>query len=227
VDVSTDGSLYLITEYVSGETLSSRLKRDALGVGEAARLGQILAEALAAAHAKGVVHRDVKPQNVMLTSNAPGVKLLDFGISKTGDAIFESRLTEPGQILGTPAYMAPEQFKNPSGVTSACDVYSLGLLVYEAIAGRGPFEIDNALQAIAAHTLDDPPPLDELVPAAPKEMSDLIGSCLAKDPTLRPTAARVAEVLAHIGDELGAPDATELAPPASTLTAPSHRAGGT
>jgi len=101
-----------------------------------------------------------KPHNIMLTSIAPGVKLLDFGISKTADGIWSSAVTATGQILGSPAYMAPEQFKNSSSVTSACDVYSLGLVLYEVLVGRGPFVFHDLLAAMAAHTLEDPPLAD-------------------------------------------------------------------
>ncbi|MGZ3408080.1 MAG: serine/threonine-protein kinase, partial [Polyangia bacterium] len=109
VDVSDDGLLFQVQELVVGETLTRRLGLP-WPPGEAARLGAVLAEALAAAHAEGVVHRDVKPDNVMLTTTAPGLKLLDFGIAKLYDAVSLGReTTHAGVILGTPAYMAPEQ----------------------------------------------------------------------------------------------------------------------
>jgi serine/threonine-protein kinase len=217
VDVSADGSLYLLTEYVSGETLSSRIRRCVLSPGEAARLGQVLAAALAAAHATGVVHRDIKPHNIMLTSTPPGVKLLDFGISKTAEPVWNSTVTATGQLLGSPAYMAPEQFKDSSTVTAACDVYSTGLVIFEAVAGQRPFSFDDVLQAMAAHTLEEPPFLADVVQSVPRAMSDLVAACLVKDPNKRPTAAELSERLGRIADELGAPEATDFAPPASLV----------
>ena len=228
VDVSADGSLYLLTEFVRGETLSVRLDRgDVFDPGAAARVGQVLAEALAAAHGRDVVHRDVKPHNVMLTTNEPGVKLLDFGISKTANEVARTALTATGQILGTPAYMAPEQFADPGNVTAAADIYSLGLLVYACVAGRGPFVFDNPLQAIAAHTLDDAPPLAEQADQVPEALSELVSRCLAKHPSHRPSASEVAGALRQIADELDAPKAVEIAPRSEPPVPGSSPAGAT
>ncbi|MGZ3443026.1 MAG: protein kinase domain-containing protein, partial [Polyangia bacterium] len=125
VDVSDDGLLFQVQELVVGETLTRRLGLP-WPPGEAARLGAVLAEALAAAHAEGVVHRDVKPDNVMLTTTAPGLKLLDFGIAKLYDAVTGAEdTTRAGLILGTPAYMAPEQVAGSKDVTDRADVYSV------------------------------------------------------------------------------------------------------
>ena len=145
----------------------------------------------------------------MLTREEPGVKLLDFGISKSSDDLFETAMTASGQVVGTPAYMAPEQLtgKDLSGAT---DVYSLGLLVYEAASGSGPFEFSSAQEAFAAHAIDEPEELSKRVPNVPAEMSDLVARCLAKNPADRPAASEVARILGHIADTLGAPRATEL-----------------
>src|SRR5262249_182943 len=126
VDVSDDGLLFQIQELVEGKTLTQKLGKP-WAPADAARLVSVLCHALAAAHAQGVVHRDVKPDNVMLTANAPGLKLLDFGIAKLYDAVSQGEdATRTGIVLGTPSYMAPEQVGAGGDITDRTDVYSVG-----------------------------------------------------------------------------------------------------
>src|SRR5262249_36488774 len=143
-------------ELVEGVSLDACLARGGpLSPFVAARLVAVLADALATAHEARLVHRDVKPSNVLLTREAPGLKLLDFGISKVWDAGGAGGGTE-GRILGTPEFMSPEQVNDPSNVGDRADVYALGLMLYLAIAGRLPFEVQERRAWLMAHTTRAP-----------------------------------------------------------------------
>ncbi|HEX5198328.1 serine/threonine-protein kinase [Paractinoplanes rhizophilus] len=190
---------YVVMELVDGCSLADRLAAGgALPWPEAVSVGARVAAALAAAHADGIVHRDVKPANVMVTSG--GVKLVDFGISAAvGD------LDGPGgELLGTPAYLAPERVEG-SPVRPATDVYALGLLLYVAIAGRMPWDASTATQMLKAHVYTDPAPLPK-VPGLPSEVGRILSRCLAKRPGDRPSAAEVRRAL----DETAADDGPTL-----------------
>jgi hypothetical protein len=167
-----DGTPYIVMELLDGETLADRLGRGPLPPAEAATVCGQIAAALAAAHAAGLVHRDVKPANVCLTRD--GVKVLDFGIAARG---------ESGPALGTPAYLAPEQLGR-APVTPAADVFALGVVLFEALTGRRPYAEGGGRS--------EPPPLP---PGTPAELADLTTRCLAADPAARPTAAAVAAAL--------------------------------
>jgi serine/threonine-protein kinase len=148
-----------------------------------------VASALATAHARGLVHRDITPANVMLT--AAGAKVVDFGIS----AVVGQRDAAPdGSLLGTPAYLAPERLGGAS-VSPATDVYALGLLLYRALTGRLPWPAENTAEALRAHLYADPEPVPDL-PGLPPGVADLCLRCLAKSPADRPGAAEVARALA-------------------------------
>jgi serine/threonine-protein kinase len=187
-----DGQPYLVMELVLGETLASRLAREGqLPSEEARRIGAGVAEALQAAHEGGVVHRDVKPANIMLTPEG-GVKVMDFGIAA---AAADGRMTGTGQVLGTPAYMAPEQASG-KGATPASDVYALGVVLYEMIAGRPPFAGETALAVASAHLHRDPEQLQSVAPDADPEVVQAVNNAMAKDPADRPaTAAALAAML--------------------------------
>ena len=181
---------------------------------------------LAAAHAAEVVHRDVKPANILLVDTGAGLKLLDFGISKIRAARGEHpTLTKEGLVVGTPAFMAPEQITEPARVRDRTDVYAAAMVVYHALAGRSPFGATSAPFLLAAHVAVDPEPLASLVPDAPSALVTLIHAALSKNPDERPTAAELAEGLHAIADGLGtAPlpalvTALELAPPRSPRAA--------
>ena len=208
VDVTRDGRLYQVQELVDGRTLDAwtDLERT-LPPTVVARLGATLADALAAAHAEGVVHRDVKPQNVMLTREAPGVRLLDFGLAKLRRSLVSSDLTEAGAVVGTPQFLAPEQITAPATVGGAADVYALGMVLYLAAAGRFPFDAAAPLAWLHAHTHATPRSLDASVPT---ELAAAIMSCLAKPPAERPTAPALAAALTAAAVGLGAGPLEEL-----------------
>jgi len=180
-----------------------------------ARFGAQLADALAAAHAAGVVHRDVKPGNVMVTRDRAGVRLLDFGISKLQDlAPSEAERTRTHAILGTPAYMVPEQVTASSAVTDRCDVHAAGTILFELLAGRRPFIADTTMALAAMRVLGDAPSLQALVQR-----------CLARSPADRPSAAELARSLEAQADALGdrgasLVDAAGEAPAARVSVAP-------
>jgi eukaryotic-like serine/threonine-protein kinase len=162
---SADGQLYLVMELLSGHTLADELKQGALTPARARFIACAILRGLEAAHARGVVHRDLKPENVFITPR-PGqddaVKLLDFGIARMrqpGNDV-EQRLTKDGVIMGTPLYMAPEQLRSERDVDARADLYAVGVLLYEMLAGRPPYD-GRTFGVIAYQVLDGkPPPLD-------------------------------------------------------------------
>ncbi|MCY1137734.1 serine/threonine-protein kinase [Actinoplanes sp. Pm04-4] len=181
---------YVVMELNDGESVSARIVRQGpLPWRDAVTVAVEVASALATAHARGVVHRDVTPANVMLTGG--GAKVVDFGIS----AIVGQRDAAPdGSLLGTPAYLAPERLGGAQ-VSTATDVYALGLLLYRTLCGRHPWPADNTAEALRAHLYADPDPLPA-IPGLPPSVAELALRCLAKDPADRPGAAEVAHDLA-------------------------------
>ena len=179
---------YYVMPYVQGETLRQRLDRARIHFAEASALLADVAKALGAAHDVALVHRDVKPDNILLCGGAAVVA--DFGIAhamhdaRVGTA--DSRLTTHRTSLGTPAYLAPEQAVGDE-IDARADVYSWGVVGYEMIAGHHPFPAANTTQKlIAAHIAQRPKPLSPIAAAAPPWFCDLLMSCLAKDPAGRP-----------------------------------------
>jgi serine/threonine-protein kinase len=192
VGVSAQGEPFLVMEYLEGESLSTMLSRTGpLDLAAACGILEPVLQALSAAHDKGIVHRDLKPENIFLVrqqSGAPIVKLIDFGISKitrTGD---HTRLTQTGSLLGTPAYMAPEQAKGVD-IDARTDVYAIGVLLYEMLTGELPFGGDNYNQLLLAVMTEPPRPPSEANPGSPDVAEELVLRLLAKDPADRPQGA--------------------------------------
>ncbi|MFG3556462.1 serine/threonine-protein kinase [Micromonospora sp. NPDC047557] len=198
---------YVVMELVDGGSLASRLGREVrLPWREAVTIGAEVSSALATAHARGVVHRDVTPGNVMLTST--GVKVVDFGISAL---VGESEKGPDGTLLGTPAYLAPERLDNGQ-VSPATDVYAVGLLLYRMLTGRLPWEANTTTQMLRAHMYSDPDPMPA-VPGLPDAVTDLVRRCLAKRPADRPTTAELARTLAEAAGMLAAVPVSPAAGP--------------
>ncbi len=205
VDVLPDGRPYMVMEYLEGETLHvATYRRGPLSIEEAVDIAMQLLAALAEAHAVGIVHRDLKPPNVFLAKAAGGsslVKVLDFGVSKVGAEHGGDRpLTRTGAVLGTFAYMAPEQLRDAKRVDGRADLWSVGHMIYEAFTKQTPFgPITSPL--IATAILKNPPlPLQQLRPDLPPGLVAVIMKCLEKDPDRRwDTALEVAEALAPFG----------------------------
>lgn len=178
-----EGSAYLVMELVPGEALSTIIERERFLSPE--RVLDIVAQtasALHAAHQAGLVHRDVKPGNLLITPDGR-VKITDFGIARAVDQV---PLTATGQVMGTVQYLSPEQASGKSA-TALTDIYSLGIVAYEALAGKRPFAGESQVAIAMAHIKNPPPPLPESIPLA---VRNLILACLAKKPERRPTSAR-------------------------------------
>jgi hypothetical protein len=182
---------FVVMELLSGRSLQQRLKRGQLSVELSLRVCAETASALAAAHAHNVVHRDVKPANVMLT--ASGAKVVDFGLAAIAGERDYTDGTE--MMLGTPAYLAPERLAGQP-VVAATDVYALGLLLYRMLSGRLPWSTETTTQMLDAHAYREPPPLPR-IPGVPRVVTDLVHRCLTKDPAARPSSREVTVTLAH------------------------------
>jgi tetratricopeptide (TPR) repeat protein len=194
-----DGVPYLAMEWLDGEDLRARLAESRLSIADAVALGVLVAEALGAAHQRGVVHRDVKPSNIHLI---PGqgfrVKLLDFGIARRQHSATD--VTKTGARVGTPRYMSPEQVRGARDVGPRADVFALGCVLYECLTGRPAFGGNDEMAVLAKILLDEPVRVGELRFAVPAALDALIARMLAKDPSERPPdGAAVAAELAALG----------------------------
>src|SRR5580658_1298126 len=170
---TSHGEPYLAMEWLDGETLAARLGRGPLSIDEALVLARRLASALASAHAVGVVHRDVKPSNVLLVDgDLEQAKIIDFGIARF--APLATDVTRPGGVLGTPGYMAPEQARALREIDARADVYALGCVLFRALTGRLPFEGDDALSVLAKILLERTPRLRDVMPGVPPALDDLV-----------------------------------------------------
>ncbi|MBA4067765.1 MAG: hypothetical protein C0501_29520 [Isosphaera sp.] len=212
-DVGEDGVPFIAMEYLQGYPLDEYLKRHdrRLSVAQVMRVGREAAEGLAAAHALGLVHRDIKPGNLWLEAPAGRVKLLDFGLAKPvspddsdGE---EAQLTRTGAVLGTPAYMSPEQARGEK-VDHRTDLFSLGAVLYRLCTGRLPFQGPTAMAILTALATETPPAVRALNPDVPPALADLVHRLLAKDAAHRPaSAAEVAKELARVERRVAAGEA--------------------
>ena len=198
-----DGIDYLVMELLDGESLAERLRRGPLPIGEVLRIGAQIADALAAAHGKGLVHRDLKPANIMLAKS--GAKLLDFGLARewvptsTGgggedasnsiELTHQKALTGEGMIVGTYQYMAPEQLDGVPA-DARTDLFAFGAVLYEMATGKRAFDGKTRTSVIAAIIDRDPPPISAIQPLTPPGLEHVVRRCLAKDPEARWQSAR-------------------------------------
>jgi len=202
---------YLVMEFVPGETLQQRLDRtgplDAL---EIVRLGRQIADGLAAAHATGLIHRDIKPGNVLIERENQRVRLTDFGLARTAD---DASLTQSGAVAGTPMYMAPEQVKGDS-LDHRADLFSLGSVLYQMASGRPPFRAATTFAVLKRVVEDKPRPIRDVIPEIPQWLADVIAKLHAKNPEERFQSAReVADLLAECEAQLkGNANAAPIAP---------------
>jgi eukaryotic-like serine/threonine-protein kinase len=182
---TADGLPYFVTRYVDGESLRARVARQRqLGLADALHITREVAAALGHAHAQGIIHRDIKPENVLLTREGQ-VLVADFGIARAVDAAAGEKLTETGLALGTPAYMSPEQAAGDGQLDGRSDIYALGCVLYEMLAGEPPFSGRTAQAMLARHALDPVPSLRTVRSAVPLPVEHAITKALAKVPADR------------------------------------------
>jgi tRNA A-37 threonylcarbamoyl transferase component Bud32/tetratricopeptide (TPR) repeat protein len=183
-----EGILWFTMPYVEGDTLRRRLlHKRPFPVSEAVSVLGDIARALAYAHRRGVIHRDVKPENVMVGDDY--VLLTDFGVARLLDSSRDSRLTIAGVVVGTPAYMAPEQASAEVSIDHRVDIYALGVLAYELLVGEPPFTNLELGPLLVAHAIRDPVPIAARRPEVPPVLADLVARCLRKDPAERWSSA--------------------------------------
>ena len=195
------GVPFLAMELLEGETLNERIRRDRkLPLRELLRIGREIAEGLAAAHARGLIHRNIKPANIWLEGERGRVKILDFGLARITNT--DVHLTQSGNIMGTPAFMAPEQARSQT-VDFRCDLFSLGSVLYYLAAGELAIKGDEPIGMLTALTSFEPRPPIEIDPTIPPVLSRLIVQLLKKRPEVRPSSAlEVADQLAALEQDL-------------------------
>jgi serine/threonine protein kinase len=206
------GVKFLTMQLVEGEDLATRLRRERrLPWQEVVGLGRQITHGLAAAHARGVVHRDLKPRNVLVEANGHAY-VADFGLATIG----ESGVTRSGELLGTPSYMAPEQVKS-EGVDARADIYALGVVLYEALTGELPFKGATAFEIMSARLFQPPRAIRDIVPLVPDPVAAVVARCMEVDRARRyANTVQVAEALDGIGRASLLPPAPPSSRPSST-----------
>jgi predicted Ser/Thr protein kinase len=194
-----DGMLYLVMGYVQGEPLSAWMRSGTpVAVEKARRIGAEIADALDHAHSRGIVHRDVKPENILIDDESGRALLADFGIARLRGG--DPAMTQAGGVVGTPAYMSPEQAAGRGELDGRSDLYSLGVVLYALLAGRAPFEGKDAGDLLAKHLTQEAVPLKRVRPEISEELAAAVMRCLAKDREARwPDARRLREAIAPTG----------------------------
>ncbi|HZI42656.1 MAG TPA: serine/threonine-protein kinase, partial [Gemmatimonadaceae bacterium] len=199
-----DGLAYIVMAIVGGGNLAMLLTSEPRQpIDEVRRLLAEVADALAYAHLRGVIHRDIKPDNILLDESSGRAMVTDFGIARAIEA--SSRLTVTGIAVGTPAYMSPEQAVGDREIDGRSDIYSLGVLGYQMLAGRLPFSAGNSMALLLKHVSEAPPSISSLRPETPKVLRETIERALAKSPEDRwPTAAAMRDAL--LADRVSPPN---------------------
>ncbi|HEX5072411.1 MAG TPA: serine/threonine-protein kinase [Gemmatimonadaceae bacterium] len=201
------GTLYYVMPYVEGESLRDRLTREKqLPIDDALQIAREVSDALSYAHSRGVIHRDINPENIMLESGHAVVT--DFGVARAVREAGTESLTGAGMSLGTPAYMSPEQAAGESDVDGRTDLYSLGCVLYEMLAGRPPFTGPTIPSVIQQHMIAEPRPIATLRPGVPAPVSAALQRALAKRPGDR------FDLVSQFGDSLAPPESTPVSSPA-------------
>lgn len=208
-----DGAPFMVMEYLDGRSLEAIIDREPLQPIQIAAVMLDVAHALAAAHAAGIVHRDLKPANILIARRGEQLvpKILDFGISKITSSIGgDVRMTRTGAVLGSPAYMSPEQARGRTDIDGRADIWAVGVILYEAVSGKLPFNGENYNQIMMAITLDPPTPLAKVAPAVDDDFVAIVEACLQKDRDQRPPSM---DSLAALLDAYVAPRAAYGIPP--------------
>ncbi len=223
-DVGEQPLPYLAMELIPGETLQQKLDRSGpLEVSEVLRIGRQVAEGLAAAHASGLIHRDIKPGNILLEDGSQKVKITDFGLARAAD---DASISQSGIVAGTPMFMAPEQALGHK-IDQRADLFSLGSVLYQMVSGRPPFRAPTTLAVLKRVAEESPRPIPEIIPETPAWLCGIIAKLHAKDPEQRFQSARaVADLLAACEAKLKAKqEVTNILPPAAKSLAPTAAAG--
>lgn len=213
-----DETPYLVMQFVKGRTLEERLAAEGpLPPAEARTILRQVASALAAAHAQGIVHRDVRPSNILWDEENREAVLSDFGIAAilatSGQDV--SRLTTVGHVLGDPRYQSPEQLLD-QGVSELTDIYAFGITAYQLLAGESPYDAKGHAQMVSAHLTGEPRDLRALRPEVDPELADLLRRCLAREPKHRPSAQDIARALAPASAGGASPAASGALPSSET-----------
>ena len=222
-DIDSSGRAYIVMEYLRGESLANclaRARRSLSALPTVVSIGTQVANALSAAHERGIVHRDLKPDNLFLSTDGAArapitIKILDFGIAKLVSSNNEGNQhkTRTGSMLGTPAYMSPEQARDASSIDDRADIYALGCILFEMVAGRPPFVRPGAGEVMIAHVIEAPPRLSSLVPEVEPPLESLVSQMLEKDAAARPqTMAEVQSRLEGLVSGRPAPIMTAIMP---------------
>jgi hypothetical protein len=193
----SDGDRFMVMEFMDGDSLSARIQnRGRLTAQQTYPIARQILEGLAAAHGAGIIHRDLKPDNVFLLRSRGGqadfVKLLDFGISKFSALSGESgfSMTRTGAVMGTPYYMSPEQAKGAKGMDHRADLYAVGVILYECVTGRVPFNADTFNELLFKIVLETPQPIEQVVPDSDAEFNRIIQRAMAREPGVRYQTSR-------------------------------------
>jgi serine/threonine protein kinase len=209
-----DGLVYFVMALVEGPTLARRMYEDGqLPVDDVRRVLREVADALAYAHGRGVIHRDIKPDNILMDKESGRAMVTDFGIARAIQEGADSRLTATGVAIGTPAYMSPEQAAGDREIDGRTDLYALGVVAYQMLAGRLPFQAASTASMLMKHITERPTPLSQLRTDCPRDLEQAVMSLLEKEPANRlPNAAALVRALS--GDASAIPVPTESASPA-------------
>lgn len=223
IDEAENGEVFIAMAYYEGETLKKKIESGPLSVGQTINIAVQVAEGLAKAHEQRVIHRDIKPANVMLTKNGVA-KIVDFGLAKL---VGQTRLTRTGRTVGTAAYMSPEQVRGEN-VDHRTDIWSLGVILYEMLCGRLPFQADYVEAIIYLILNEDAPSITSLQPAVPSELEQIVRKAMAKSPrdryqSLREMIVDLASVMKKEEAEPILPLVTNSAVATRTSQEPSQR----
>jgi tetratricopeptide (TPR) repeat protein len=215
------GVAFLAMEWLDGESLAERLRRESLSVDDALALAAHIARALGHAHARGIVHRDVKPSNIMLPGGTlHAARVLDFGVARHD---VRRDLTQTGMLVGTPGYMSPEQARGSRDIDARADVFALGCLLYKALTQRAPFGGGTAVAVLAKILLEDPAPVQTLRADIPNHVGRVVMTLLAKDPDARPSDGTAAALVLEAARSEQSSDASLDPPFAASLTSLEQR----